>query len=440
MLPCTKFGLFIWFSRLSLVLVLVATAFSATKEGEKRLNEIIEFASGQPNRMVGFAAFEVARTMMEVADDQNSRELSMEFARLSYELAIAAAERARQDPQVIGPLSTNLTDYARDWAWVLYLHTPDGQLERERQQKTETAQIQADEAAALRKMQAFSKGASSMEIWSVYAAIHAERLRAERSGAAQKACDYAKRQIGLIDPTKPKPVFAGPAPEEPPTPPTKLESSTASSKNEPLASGTGFFITADGYIVTNFHVVDGASSIKVQTETGLVRATLIKSDPNNDLAILKVDSRSTPLPIGTSRDVKLGATVATVGFPNPTLQGIAPKLAKGEVASLSGISDDARYFQISLPVQPGNSGGALVDDHGNVVGVVSAKLSATAALEATGSLPENVNYAVKSSYVLGLLESLPQLAEKLKKPGTQEIKFQDEVQSIEQSTVLILVY
>lgn len=69
-------------------------------------------------------------------------------------------------------------------------------------------------------------------------------------------------------------------------------------------------------------------------------------------------------------------------------------------ASLSGAGDDARYFQISVPVQPGNSGGALVDERGNVVGVVAAKLSARAALAASGALPENVNYAVKSSYLL----------------------------------------
>ena len=100
--------------------------------------------------------------------------------------------------------------------------------------------------------------------------------------------------------------------------------------------------------------------------------------------------------------MKLGNTVATVGFPNIGLQGFAPKLAKGEIASLSGASDDARYFQISVPVQPGNSGGALVDGRGNVVGVVSAKLSARATLAANGTLPENVNYAVKSSYLLKL--------------------------------------
>ncbi len=80
-----------------------------------------------------------------------------------------------------------------------------------------------------------------------------------------------------------------------------------------------------------------------------------------------------------------------VGFaPNPAEAG------QGEIASLSGARDDPRYFQISVPVQPGNSGGALVDERGNVIGIVSAKLDAGAALAASGQLPENVNYAVKS--------------------------------------------
>ena len=146
------------------------------------------------------------------------------------------------------------------------------------------------------------------------------------------------------------------------------------------------------------------------------------------------------MPIASSRSVKLGATVATVGFPNIGLQGFAPKLAKGEIASLSGAGDDARYFQISVPVQPGNSGGALVDERGNVVGVVSAKLSARAALASSGALPENVNYAVKSSFLLGFLESVPEVSAKLREPETKAQKFEDVVKSAEQAAVLVLVY
>ena len=167
---------------------------------------------------------------------------------------------------------------------------------------------------------------------------------------------------------------------------------------------------------------------------------MVKVDAANDLALLKAEGQFAALPVAVSRGVKLGGTVATVGFPNIGLQGFAPKLAKGEIAALSGAQDDARYFQISVPVQPGNSGGALVDERGNVVGVVSAKLSVRAALAAGGALPENVNYAVKSSYLLSFLESVPDVASKLKEAQTKEKKFEDVVKEAEQAAVLVLVY
>ena len=141
-----------------------------------------------------------------------------------------------------------------------------------------------------------------------------------------------------------------------------------------------------------------------------------------------------------SRTGLLGGTVATVGFPDIGLQGFAPKLAKGEIASLSGAGDDPRYFQISVPVQPGNSGGALVDERGNVIGIVSAKLDASVALAASGALPENVNYAVKSSFLLGFLESVPAVSAKLKAPNTTDEKFSDVVKSAQDAAVLVLVY
>ena len=123
----------------------------------------------------------------------------------------------------------------------------------------------------------------------------------------------------------------------------------------------------------------------MKTKEGNLPAKVVKVDAANDLALLKAEGKFAALPVASSRAVKLGGTVATVGFPNIGLQGFAPKLAKGEIASLSGAADDARYFQISVPVPPGNSGGALVDERGNVVGVVSAKLSARAALAASAA-------------------------------------------------------
>ena len=208
-------------------------------------------------------------------------------------------------------------------------------------------------------------------------------------------------------------------------------------KFSPTATGTGFFITDDGYLISNYHVVKDATQIRLLTSAGTIPAKVVTADAANDIALLKAEGRFAPLPIVSSRAVKLGNTVATIGFPDIGLQGFSPKLAKGEIASLSGASDDPRYFQISLPVQPGNSGGALVDERGNVVGIVSAKLDASVALAASGELPENVNYAVKSSLLLSFLESMPDA--KLKTANTNDEKFEDVVKSAQQATVLVLV-
>ena len=225
-------------------------------------------------------------------------------------------------------------------------------------------------------------------------------------------------------------------------------SDNSTSPGNPTASGTGFFITDDGYLISNYHVVKDAAKVRLLTSAGLIDAKVVQVDAANDLALLKANAeggmkneeRFKPLPIAASRTVALGGTVATVGFPDIGLQRFAPKLAKGEIASLSGAGDDPRYFQISVPVQPGNSGGALVDERGNVIGIVSAKLDAGAALAASGALPENVNYAVKSSLLLSFLESVPDVSAKLKTPNTKDEKFEDVVKSAQDAAVLVLVY
>ena len=102
--------------------------------------------------------------------------------------------------------------------------------------------------------------------------------------------------------------------------------------------------------------------------------------------------------------------------------------------------DDPRYFQISVPVQPSNSGGALVDEHGNVIGIVSAKLDASVALAASGALPENVNYAVKSSLLFELSGVHPRTRPITWAPNTVDEKFEDVVKSAQDAAVLVLVY
>lgn len=170
--------------------------------------------------------------------------------------------------------------------------------------------------------------------------------------------------------------------------------------------GTGFFINAQGLMVTNWHVVENAKAISVTTK-GQTRnsAVLLVSDARCDLAVLKV-AASAPNWLSLHRTVKRvrrGSEVMTVGFPQVSVQGQESKVTNGLISSLSGVADDAKFFQISVPIQPGNSGGPLVSREGLVVGVVTAKLSS----KANGVSPENVNYAVKSDCLLDLLRTLP---------------------------------
>jgi TPR repeat protein len=216
---------------------------------------------------------------------------------------------------------------------------------------------------------------------------------------------------------------------------------TVGAGNVPRATGTGFFVTGDGYLLTCYHVVQDGGRISVRTKEGTFAAKLVKSDKANDVALLKVAGKFPALPLGLSRGVKLGESVFTVGFPNIELQGFAPKLTKGEISSLTGMQDDPREFQISVAVQPGNSGGPLVNQYGNVVGIVAAQLEAIATLETTGSLPQNVNYAVKSSVLNVLLESLPEISAKLLEPNPiKDRKFEDVEKEAEGAVALVLVY
>ncbi len=174
-------------------------------------------------------------------------------------------------------------------------------------------------------------------------------------------------------------------------------------KSRGFSTGTGFFISVDGALVTNYHVIEEAREITVVTTGGKrLRAKLLKSDPVNDAAVLKVEGPSTPLPLADQCTVGRGDEVFTLGYPLITIQGQEQKATFGRINAISGVGDDVRFVQIDVPVQPGNSGGPLIDSQGRVVGVVTATVSVLATLRASGSLPQNVNYAVKSDYIIPL--------------------------------------
>src|SRR4051812_33354762 len=167
-----------------------------------------------------------------------------------------------------------------------------------------------------------------------------------------------------------------------------------------------FFVTKAGHVATNAHVVEGCNTLRLRTASDTdFSGRVIARDPTNDLALLKTGA--TPTHVAALRmGVRLGEPVAAFGFPLAPLLSSAGNFTRGDVTALSGIGDDSRFFQVSVPVQPGNSGGPLLDSRGNLVGVVTSKLSALKIMVATGGdLPQNVNFAIKSTVLANFLET-----------------------------------
>jgi S1-C subfamily serine protease len=203
-------------------------------------------------------------------------------------------------------------------------------------------------------------------------------------------------------------------------------------------SGTGFVISQDGYLLTCNHIVQDAKTIEIRLSGKKYPANTVAQDAANDLALLKIDGAALPtLPVKFDMPPK-GSKVFTVGFPNPDIQGGEAKFTDGTISSLSGIQGDIRTMQISVPVQPGNSGGALVGDDGNVAGIVVAKLNAVKALGYTGDLPQNVNYAVKISYAMPLIQSVDGLYKRLP-PPTIKSASTTVAASAEKATCMVVV-
>jgi S1-C subfamily serine protease len=207
-----------------------------------------------------------------------------------------------------------------------------------------------------------------------------------------------------------------------------------------LGNGTGFLITEDGYLITNDHVVRGVRRVKVRIGKELHDAQIIKTDQKADLALLKVNADKLPaLPMVLNRDATLGDEVFTIGFPNVDLQGIEPKYTDGRISSLAGLHDDPTRYQISVPVQPGNSGGPLLDSNGRVVGVVVARISDIAFLKSSGTIPQNINYAIKSSSLRDFLKSESEVTSRVIN-ASEELKRDAAIKQGQASTVMVLGY
>jgi S1-C subfamily serine protease len=172
------------------------------------------------------------------------------------------------------------------------------------------------------------------------------------------------------------------------------------------ATGTGIIIARDGGVITNAHVVQGCTTIHVMDHGAAMTAAVKAQDRLNDLVLLKVQHHwPVAVPFRDGAAIRQGDAVVALGYPLDGVLAADVVLTTGSVSALAGLGNDTRVLQITAPVQPGNSGGPLLDMSGHLVGVVSAKLNAIAVAGLTGDIPQNVNFAIKATIVRSFLDA-----------------------------------
>lgn len=200
---------------------------------------------------------------------------------------------------------------------------------------------------------------------------------------------------------------------------------------EPTEStGTGFLIGTNGTVVTAYHVIEDATEIQVRLPSGAwVDARPLKHSRTTDLAILGVPM-ATPayLTIADMSGVKQGQRVFTLGHPVSSVLGEEVKYTDGVISSLTGLQGEDCLMQITVPIQPGNSGGPLVNEAGEVVGVITSSAAVSAFLRLTGTLPQNVNWAVKANYLTSMVGDQPE---------TQTVSDADVIERVKKAVVFI---
>ena len=216
------------------------------------------------------------------------------------------------------------------------------------------------------------------------------------------------------------------------------------SENSIFATGSGFVLNKKGIIATNAHVIDKAEKIEITIDNEFGRNTysakVVLKDAINDVALLQIEENDfkgfNNLPYKITTETEIGENVFTIGFPLNSIMGKNFKVNNGIISSNTGISDDVRHYQISVPLQPGNSGGPLFNENGDIIGITTSRLNG----QAIGTSVQNVNYAIKSAYILNLINMLPDFDLPKGNDSLQGKDLKDKVKSLKNYVCLITVY
>ena len=171
------------------------------------------------------------------------------------------------------------------------------------------------------------------------------------------------------------------------------------------ASGTGFAVSENGYIITNHHVVNGCNQVNVHDKNQIFPAQIINFDEKNDLALLKANFKPSSILKLSKGGPELMQDIFVAGYPFGKDLGSSLKVTKGIISSLAGMNNNNSEIQIDAAIQPGNSGGPIVSYDGHVVGVAVSIIDKEMIKEEFGVIPENINFGIKINLVKKILKN-----------------------------------
>ncbi len=212
------------------------------------------------------------------------------------------------------------------------------------------------------------------------------------------------------------------------------------SKREAPPTGTGFFISTEGHLLTSHHLIAQGRRIEVRVKTGNHPAKLIKTDPANDIALLKIKAQTTPLYLNSQKTPHIGQNVFTIGFPNRRSLGAASTYTAGKIISLFGSKNNPRLLQLSAPIQPGNLGGAIVNEEGAAIGIINFSLHHRKPNKSAGFFYKNVCHALKVEHIKQFLATVPLVQARLPQPNTTTSSYSAAIARSQKAAAFILVH
>ncbi len=175
-------------------------------------------------------------------------------------------------------------------------------------------------------------------------------------------------------------------------------------RDKPVSTGTGFFINASGQVLTAAHVTEDCAILEAKHDEVALLGHVVASSHLVDLAVLETGTPAEhTLPLRKGGEIVLGEPVVNVGYPLQPILSTSPNLTRGNISSRGALEGSLGQFQFSAPIQPGSSGGPVVSDKGELLGVTQSTLNVSRLIQ-QGVVPQNVNFALNGKYVAMFLQ------------------------------------